>query len=119
MRQPEYFIKTGIACLVFVFALCINGFAETGTGAEEIVLDGGKLGEIRFPHRQHQCDEPPNCQRCHDLFPQVKNSIALSKQEGTLDPRQVMNGLCITCHREAAEAGKPSGPRSCTVCHEK
>ena len=119
MRRPKYFKKAGIAGLVFLFAFCINGFAETGDGAEEIVLHGGKLGEIPFPHRRHQVADPPNCQTCHTLFPQVKESIAASKEEGTLTSKQVMTGLCIKCHKETAEAGKPSGPQACTVCHVK
>lgn len=119
MRRLEYFKKGSLACLVLLFAWCIDGVAETEPGPEEIVLNGGKLGEIHFPHRRHQHAEPPNCQTCHALFPQAKDSIALLKEEGTLPPKQVMNGLCIKCHKETAKTGNPSGPQSCTVCHAK
>lgn len=117
VRCRKNFLKADISCLFFVLTVCMNGFAETGRGAAELVLQGGIQGDVPFPHRRHQQDEPSNCQKCHALFPQVKNGIALSKQAGKINPMQVMNRLCIKCHRETAITGNPSGPRSCSVCH--
>lgn len=93
--------------------------AETDNGAEEIMVDAGSKGTVFFPHRQHQETASIACQTCHELFPMEPGSINHLKNEGTLKSRQVMNSLCISCHRETAKAGNPSGPRSCSICHGK
>jgi len=88
-------------------------------GAQEIMVDAGSKGSVYFPHRQHQETEGVTCQTCHELFPKEPGSISGLKAEGSLKPKQVMNSLCISCHKETAAAGKPSGPRSCSICHAK
>ncbi len=104
---------------MFVFAVmfCASTMAEIDKGPEKIMIDAGPKGAVSFPHRQHQETEGITCKTCHKLFPQKAGSIDLLLKEGTLAPRQVMNDLCIKCHRERAAAGKPAGPRMCRKCH--
>jgi hypothetical protein len=105
--------------MALISALCISSHAGINLGAETMTLDGGSQGKVFFPHKQHQKDDPDSCRACHDLFPQEKDGITLMIGEEKLKARQVMNSLCIKCHREAAKSGKPSGPRSCNACHQK
>lgn len=117
----RWWILAGM-CFALLFAAVAPSAAADGTadnGAEEIMIDAGSKGSVFFPHRQHQETSSISCQTCHELFPKEAGSIARLKGEGTLKPRQVMNSLCISCHRETAAAGKPAGPRSCSVCHAK
>lgn len=114
-------LLAGIVGIILLFAAMLNAATQTeaDNGAEEIMIDAGPKGTVFFPHRQHQESEGINCQTCHDLFPREPNVINRLIKEGTLSPRQVMNALCISCHRKTATAGKPSGPRSCSTCHGK
>lgn len=90
--------------------------AVENQGAEKIELDGGKRGNIPFPHRQHQ-KNLGDCQICHSVFPQEPGAIEKLKTQGTLKKKYVMNKLCTKCHREKKREGKPSGPTSCAKCH--
>ena len=126
MKHIHFIKNMGAGCLFLVLVFCTGAFADMKKGAsdinkgpEEIVLNAGKQGDVFFPHRRHQNMAPNNCRTCHDLFPEVKGSIEQKKKEGAFKARQVMNGLCIACHRKTALAGKPAGPRSCTGCHRK
>lgn len=106
-----------LAAVLLMAALCSGMPAETENGAEDIMVDAGKKGSVFFPHRRHQETASITCQACHELFPKEPGSISRLKSEGTLKSKQVMKDLCISCHKETAKAGKPSGPRSCSVCH--
>jgi len=99
----------GIAGLVS--AVC----AAEPKGAERMVLFGGKSGEVPFPHAAHQT-ALPDCNACHGLFPQAEGAIESLKSQGRLEKKQVMN-QCQVCHRQAAKAGKKSGPTGCKACH--
>jgi hypothetical protein len=92
--------------------------AVENQGAEKIELDGGKRGNVLFPHRQHQ-KNLGDCQICHSVFPQEPGAIEKLKTQGTLKKRYVMNKLCTKCHRAKKKAGQPSGPTSCAKCHIK
>ena len=87
-------------------------------GAPQIDLDGGSRGTVPFPHQKHQ-NTLGDCNACHQLFPQSAGAIAGLKGEGRLADKQVMNKLCIKCHRAEKAAGKPSGPTTCNKCHVK
>lgn len=84
-------------------------------GAEEIRIDGGKKGDIDFPHRKHQ-NALSDCKICHDIFPQQPGIIKDLKGKGQLNKKQVMKH-CRGCHRNMAKAGKKAGPTSCKKCH--
>lgn len=86
-------------------------------GAKELHLTGGSRGEVVFPHANHQ--KRLDCKVCHTLFPQAKGSVEKLKAEGKLKGKQVMNKLCIKCHKAEKRAGKPAGPTTCVKCHQR
>lgn len=90
--------------------------AVQNRGADTITIDGGSRGQISFPHHLHQ-DTLADCNICHASFPQQPAAVHKLKQEGKLAPKQVMNKLCIKCHREKKAAGEKSGPTTCNQCH--
>jgi cytochrome c-type protein NrfB len=94
------------------------GFSEPDPGAETIILQGGQSGSVPFPHKLHQ-DIVKDCGICHELFKQEIGTIEKLKSENKLKAKQVMNTQCLQCHRDNKNAGKASGPISCTTCHSK
>ena len=114
-------VKLSVSILIGVigFAMMISlGTAAENRGAENMVLEGGSQGAVPFPHYSHQ-SRLGDCQVCHALFPQEAGSIQKLKAEGQLVGKKVMNTQCIKCHRTEKRAGNPSGPTSCTQCHQK
>lgn len=103
--------------VIFVLALLICGFA-IAKGSAVITLDGGSKGNIEFPHHRHH-NVISDCMTCHKRFEQKPGSIAEAKQTGKYKKMQVMNKLCIACHRTEKKAGNKSGPISCSGCHVK
>lgn len=85
-------------------------------GAAEMVLTGGRTGDVPFPHSAHQQGTMADCTACHTLFPQEKGSIERLKAEGDLKPKAVMKD-CQKCHRQRKKAGEKSGPTGCKGCH--
>lgn len=84
------------------------------TGAAEMVLYGGKTGDVPFNHQRHQKDL--ECSACHGLFPQEAGVIEARKADGRLAKKKVMK-QCQICHRRKARAGEPTGPVTCKKCH--
>ncbi len=110
-----------IAVLGVLAGLVVGAFAAEipkNKGAEQIPLAGGTQGVVTFPHYRHQ-NALGDCMVCHKLFPQTKGSIAKAQAEGKLEKKQVMNTLCIQCHRDLRDAGKKAGPVICAKCHKK
>lgn len=91
---------------------------EQDKGAENIEMEGGKRGNVPFPHHQHQ-ERLVDCQTCHSVFPQKAGSIEELKAQGKLKKKYVMNKLCTKCHKETKKAGKKTGPTTCAKCHIK
>ncbi len=87
-------------------------------GAADMVLEGGSRGKVPFPHRSHQ-ETLEDCDRCHSLFPREPDAIAAEIEKGALKERQVMNELCISCHREKRREGAATGPVTCSRCHQR
>lgn len=110
--------KTILIAVVGILMAISIGVAAQNSGAEKIVLEGGKTGNVSFPHKLHQ-ENLNDCDACHSAFPQEEGSIAKLKAEGKLEKKQVMNTQCLKCHRDAKKAGNPSGPTGCTSCHTK
>jgi ribosomal protein L40E len=81
-------------------------------------LEGGKSGKVPFPHKLHQ-ERQADCMTCHGLFPQESGALERLKGDGTLKSKQVMNKLCVKCHRELKKAKQPTGPVTCKKCHIK
>jgi len=97
----------------------ISASAQTqNAGAAEITLEGGTSGNVHFPHQRHQV-KLVDCAICHSTFPQKAGAIEELKAQGKLAKKQVMDQLCIKCHKEKKQAGEKAGPTSCTQCHVK
>ena len=101
------------AVIVMVFlAVPVPGNAENG----ELVLDGGRKGNVPFPHGLHQ-KTLENCSICHAKFPKESGAIKEGVENGKLKKMEIMKD-CMNCHKELAAKGEPSGPeRSCSACH--
>jgi len=89
---------------------------KTQRGEAEMVLDGGKTGNVPFNHHIHQDRLSSDCEACHNLFPQKKGAIVSLQDVGKLGKKDVMK-QCQKCHRKAKREGKPSGPIGCKDCH--
>lgn len=120
-----FFIKFQTLFLAFLLGLMASGvdfgaaLADENKGANQIRLDGGTRGPVVFPHHRHQ-DRIGECTVCHDLFPQQSGAIETFKAQNKLDRKEVMNKLCIKCHRAKKAAGESNyGPITCSQCHQK
>jgi hypothetical protein len=91
--------------------------AIENSGSAQIDISASR-GTVSFPHHQHQ-ESLKDCNVCHTLFPQETGALAKLKSGGQLKPKQVMNKLCINCHRAEKKAGKASGPTICSQCHSR
>jgi len=108
-----------------VMMLLLTGMLTAGSvgraiqvqGKKEMVLDGGRLGKVPFPHHTHQT-VLDDCNRCHRLFPQTSGAIQQLISQKSLLARQVMN-QCRNCHKEKVKSGEKAGPVKCTECHIK
>lgn len=94
----------------------ISMAAET-KGAELIILRGGSMGSVTFPHGRHQ-GALVDCLPCHDLFPKEPQAVERMKAEGKLQRKEVMN-MCRKCHNDLAGKGQKTGPTGCRDCHLK
>jgi len=116
LNKKMILIQTIIQVMVCFLIFGLTGSTEYNKGAENMALEGGTKGEIPFPHYRHQ-EILGNCTVCHKLFMQKSGSVENLKAKGVLKKKQVMNKLCIKCHRAERKAGKPHGPTTCTKCH--
>ncbi|MDD2604523.1 MAG: cytochrome c3 family protein [Desulfobacterales bacterium] len=105
-----------------ILAMAVTGglsAAEGGNGADAMVLDGGSRGPVPFGHHRHQT-ALGDCNLCHAVFPREAGSIQRLKADGSLKARSdVMNKLCIQCHRAKKTAGVATGPLTCAQCHQR
>ena len=105
-----------ISGILLYTAISGSGDNAENKGAEIILLSGGKMRDVHFPHTRHQ-DALGNCKICHELFPKKLGSIEELKRQGKLGKKQVMQKHCIDCHRKMKSAGENTGPTSCARCH--
>lgn len=105
-----------------ILAMAVTGdpwAGEGGKGADAMILDGGSRGAVPFGHHRHQA-VLGDCTLCHAVFPQEAGSIERLKADGTLKAKSdVMNKLCINCHRAKKTAGAATGPLTCAQCHQR
>ena len=114
------------ACIFFVTAFVVAAFAQKNLaqenndvkGAEKMELNAGSKAKVPFPHKMHQ-EKLGDCNACHALFPRKQGAIDELKAQEKLKKKQVMNTVCIKCHKAEKDAGKKAGPTSCSVCHSK
>jgi hypothetical protein len=107
-----------IAAIVLAAALFLGATATQNKGAAQITIDGGERGTISFPHHLHQ-DKLGDCKICHSYFPQEPHAIEKLKAEGKLARKEIMNKLCVKCHKARRRAGEAAGPVTCSKCHHK
>lgn len=112
-------VKYAILFLVLLALVLVvaNVAAEVKKGANEMVLYGGSLGNVPFPHHRHQA-ALTDCLSCHHLFPQTAGAIQDLNRQDKLKKKEVMN-QCTRCHKELAAAAQKSGPVKCKDCHQK
>ena len=110
-------LGVGIAALVAASVVFSAAPAEN-RGAAEIQLAGGETGNVPFPHHRHQ-EKLNDCNICHAFYPQKAGVIEALKAQGKFKKKQVMNKLCIKCHREKKMEGIQTGPTTCAKCHMK
>lgn len=116
-KENDMFKKTLIVG-VSVLSLAFAGAAfAAGNGAETIVLKGGSMGNVTFPHKAHQ-DNLKDCEACHKLFPKEAGAIEKGIADGTLKKKEVMKN-CESCHKATKAKGEATGPTSCKGCHKK
>ncbi|MEA2083723.1 MAG: cytochrome c3 family protein [Thermodesulfobacteriota bacterium] len=109
-------IKSIAVFLMLSTPLVVAAVTEN-TGASKIVLEGGRRGNVSFPHQEHQ-NTLGDCNLCHNLFPKVSGSIERLKDEGGLKKKETMD-QCMDCHKNKADKREKSGPTSCRGCHNK
>ncbi len=120
-----FFIKFQTIFFAFLLGAMASGadfsaaLADENKGANQIRLDGGTRGPVDFPHHRHQ-ERIGDCTVCHDLFTRQSGAIETFKAQNKLGRKEVMNKLCIKCHREKKAAGESDyGPITCSQCHQK
>jgi len=114
MKAKSVLLLIGVL-LIAVFAVA----AEVNKGAADITLNGATMGNIAFPHQEHQTALNDDCMACHDMFAQEAGVIDKLKAEDKLKKKEVMNKKCLNCHRAKKNEGVKTGPTSCTECHKK
>ncbi len=105
---------------IFIGSLLLSAgsvIAVEEKGAESITLNGGKRGEITFPHARHQ-EILLDCMPCHKLFPKESDVIVKMKADKKLKKKLVMN-MCKKCHKDLSKKGQKTGPVICKECHQK
>ncbi len=105
--------------IIFNFTLFVSlvGIARD-RGAKDIVINGGKKGDIPFQHHLHQ-DTLSDCNVCHSIFPQKKSIIKELKDKGRIKKKEIMD-VCKNCHKVKKKAGGKTGPTWwCKSCHTK
>lgn len=114
MSAKKYFV----AVVVIAFFMPINGgICAQEKGAESMVLDGGSMGSVQFPHGRHQ-EISVDCQPCHGVFAKEPHIIDTMKSAGELPKKNVM-AMCSKCHKDLAARGEKTGPTGCKDCHKK
>jgi len=107
------------AAVVVVMAVASLPAAEVNKGAQNMMLEGGRQGQVAFEHHRHQAVSG-DCNLCHGVFPQEAGAIERLKADGRLKAKSdVMNKLCIKCHKAKQSAGEKSGPVTCKTCHQR
>ena len=109
--------KLQIILMIGIILAPLLLIAAQNRGAEEMLLSGGKKGDVPFPHSIHQV-ALEDCNKCHDLFPQIPGSLEKLKANKKLETKQVMK-QCRNCHKAKKGAGEKTGPTGCKACHSK
>jgi len=109
--------KIFLSIIMLILLALFSYSSGQNTGSENIVLEGGRMGKVSFPHHIHQ-NILGDCNYCHNLFPKASNSIKKLKAEGKLKKKEIMN-YCRDCHQSKEKNKEKAGPTSCKECHHK
>ena len=109
--------KTILFLLLGFIVMTSAAIAVQVKGPKDMVLLGGKMGSVFFPHHRHQLGLN-DCNKCHSLFPQIPGAIKAYQLQKKLKKKQVMN-QCKRCHKERSDSGQKAGPVKCKGCHKK
>jgi cytochrome c-type protein NrfB len=108
-----------LVAIVLASAFFLGAKAMQNKGATQITIEAGERGPVHFPHHLHQDKLGGDCKICHSLFPQEPHAIEKLKKEGKLARKQIMNKLCVKCHKARRRAGEKAGPVTCSKCHHR
>ena len=111
-------IKLLLVLATMALMIVVAAIAADNKGAETLSIHGGSRGDVPFPHHAHQ-NRIEDCNTCHTAFPQEAEAIEKLKASKQLEPKQVMNKQCIKCHKDLKKDGNPTGPTTCSKCHQK
>ena len=106
-------------CTVIVGGMLLSAgssMAGDDKGRETIVLKGGGMGSITFPHGRHLATFV-DCKPCHELFPKESQVVDRMMTEGKMHKQDVME-MCKKCHTDLAGKGQKAGPTACKDCHK-
>lgn len=109
--------KTVICTTAFAFLFSLGMAGTSFAAADNMVLKGGSLGDVPFPHKLHQ-QTLHDCKLCHKMFPMKADAIQNAIASGKLKKKDVMNN-CIDCHKADKAKGVKAGPTTCKECHSK
>ena len=115
--MPGYLKRLIILTISLAFAAA--AVAAVPKGAADMILNGGKNGNVPFPHQRHQLALENDCQTCHFLYDQQPGIIDVMKADGRLKKKQVMNKQCTKCHKQRLRSKMKAGPVKCKTCHIK
>ncbi len=101
---------------IMIFVAAVFAGEDKEKGASQLEIFSGSKEKVPFPHHAHQ-EKLNNCDACHSLFPKAPGAIKDLREKGRLKKKQVMNTVCVKCHKAEKAAGKKAGPTSCSVCH--
>jgi hypothetical protein len=118
VRKQKMKIRWFIVLIASAALVASMVMAAENKGAEQISINGGSRGNIPFSHHAHQ-DRLNDCNICHSVFPQESDALYKLKESGSLARKQVMNKLCIKCHKAEKKAGNKTAPTTCSKCHVK
>ncbi len=111
--------KSFLILLVLSLTLFLTYASAEYSGADEMILKGGKtLGDVNFKHHMHQ-EIASDCNVCHKFFKKEKKGIETAISNKTLKSKYVMSKVCIKCHKKRKRAKLKTGPTSCKKCHIK
>jgi len=106
-------MKRFIAVLAAVALLAIGATFVTAAGPDTITLEGGKMGQITFPHSAHQ-ERVDNCTTCHhNGLKEPKCTSCHGVEEDAPKAKDAFHKVCKDCHKDQG------GPTGCRDCHKK
>lgn len=106
-------MKKILAMLVAVAFLAIGSVVIADNGPETVTLEGGKMGQITFPHTAHQA-KVEDCTTCHHKGVDAGKCTSCHGVDAAAPKaKDAFHKQCKGCHKEMG------GPTSCKDCHKK